>query len=722
MLHDGIFKFQDFADAFEDKEVEIFLQKMPEMVTFHVHCAPVGEWVTTNYQTQKFYKLANVQLNPADSAVGVPGAAALLDFFEKTLKSLNVESEMLTSHIVGNIRFNRPTLYVFPSGQGDCSLFGVTGFTMLIDGGFTPLPCFWNFVRHLERLDSIMVTRLNESNLWGVSSFFRKKVLQPIYPHIGYIFCNITEGKASPTDEMHKDCNDLLVSVIDIGQKILGDMKNIGLSPHQCLREPCITPLTLYHKVGHGTLDMFILSPPRESRILRDFLQHWSTNKESFSFVRTGSASQSGQDIAIPISHVMSICCLLIWKPAEPTENITRMLFPGSAPQSRIFEGLEKIKHLDVLSYPVCSRSSLRPTVVGKPQPKSSTDAAYKSVPRFRSVSPMQRKIKSTKQASIESNKGDSSESLLSSPLHKKIQNTKSVPRKDTNVDKKSKIEEKTIKKSDKSASQKSPVKKAKAKTTIKSVKKTVDEKSTQKVEKMDDESKNNYVQKHDFDNKDIDSLEEEKKDSEKESPEPSPKKQLFQETCKDDSEEVLQITMTEETSIEMSEEASEDLKSDVHIAEDEKRDSEKGSEHASPKKSVLPEHLKDEMEPDSLESYDHDADGDISKDSLELSENDERRVSTERVDDIHRSSESSPTFNTCVAKDVQMSADEVDADLQRSSDVSDFSTSVIESKTEDDKMFTSTDKESETFEPIISHSVDDRKDSKTEFTEETEK
>jgi len=45
------------------------------------------------------------------------------------------ESLLPASDIVGNIRFTSPCLYVFPAAQGDCAVFGVDGFNMLIDGG-----------------------------------------------------------------------------------------------------------------------------------------------------------------------------------------------------------------------------------------------------------------------------------------------------------------------------------------------------------------------------------------------------------------------------------------------------------------------------------------------------------------------------------------------------------------------------------------------------------
>ena len=178
----------------------------------------------------------------------------------------------------------------------------------------------------------------------------------------------------------------MLISVIGIGQEFLGNVKQIGLNPLHCLREPLdsIEPMTLYHKVGLGTLQMFILSPPRDNKILKEFLNHWSTGKESFSLVRTGSASHKRSDVAIPLSNLMSICCLLVWKPYDPNEEITRMLFPGSAPQSRIFEGLNKIEKLDIFCQQKCTQSSIKIS-------NQTKDVKPSKPNRFRSVSPISR-------------------------------------------------------------------------------------------------------------------------------------------------------------------------------------------------------------------------------------------------------------------------------------------------------------------------------------------
>ena len=116
--------------------------------------------------------LFHFDLNPPDSMTGVEGSAALLDFLSEKLRTnlatlcdeqcqtvQCLSGEQLDT--IGYVRLDRPTLYIFPGGQGDCALFGLdNGFSMLLDGGYLPAhKSFWNFVRHLERLDSIVVCK-----------------------------------------------------------------------------------------------------------------------------------------------------------------------------------------------------------------------------------------------------------------------------------------------------------------------------------------------------------------------------------------------------------------------------------------------------------------------------------------------------------------------------------------------------------------------------------
>lgn len=102
----------------------------------------------------------------------------------------------------------------------------------------------------------------------------------------------------------------------------------MGLAPQACRQDQ--HPLTLYHKVGHGTLEMYVLSPGR------------ANDEDS------------------------SVCVLLVWRPAKVSEPVTRILLPGSATQSVIFEGLKKLSHLSVLK----SRAVTAETRIGLKKPK----------------------------------------------------------------------------------------------------------------------------------------------------------------------------------------------------------------------------------------------------------------------------------------------------------------------------------------------------------------
>jgi hypothetical protein len=102
-----------------------------------------------------------------------------------------LEQLLEPSDVVGNIRFSHPTLYVFPGGQGDAALFGINGFNMLVDGGFARKACFWDFARHLDRLDAVLMTRLNNGNVNGISAVLSRKKQTHVYPQIGHFFCNL---------------------------------------------------------------------------------------------------------------------------------------------------------------------------------------------------------------------------------------------------------------------------------------------------------------------------------------------------------------------------------------------------------------------------------------------------------------------------------------------------------------------------------------------------
>ncbi|XP_042908330.1 microtubule-associated protein futsch [Parasteatoda tepidariorum] len=350
ILQNGTFAFDDFLEIFQQADVQ-----SQKRCNINIHCLEVGRWNSTSFSKDIFTSVANVAFNPPEKVQQVPGSEHLINCLRKVLTSQDLEEMMESSSLVGNIRFNRPTLYMFPAGQGDCALFGINGFNMLIDGGFNRKPCSWEFIRHLDRLDAVLVTRLCENNVCGMSTLMKRKSLNNTYPQIGYVFCNIPENKTpSPKEETPQD--NLIVSVVNEGNNFIRTLNELKLEPHQCWRDSAADPFVLYHKVGHGTLEMHVLSPPKDSKEMKEFISEWRSFKETF------SSTKSGLKSAVPLSHATSICAVLIWRPTDPKDTITRILFPGSAPQSKIFESLEKLKTLDVLSHPVVTKASLSVT------------------------------------------------------------------------------------------------------------------------------------------------------------------------------------------------------------------------------------------------------------------------------------------------------------------------------------------------------------------------
>ncbi|XP_054720969.1 microtubule-associated protein futsch-like [Uloborus diversus] len=362
MLQNGTFSFDEFLEIFQQADVQ-----SQKRCNINVHCAEVGMWNASNFAKDIFTKIANIALNPPGKVDKVPGSEHLMNALDRVLSSQALEEMMEASPLVGNIRFNRPTLYLFPAGQGDCALFGINGFNMLIDGGFNRRPCSWEFIRHLDRLDAVLVTRLCENNLCGMNTLMKRKALNNTYPQIGYVFCNIAENKTPSTKEENLlPQDDLTVSVVREGHNFVQTLNDLKLKPHQCWRDSAVEPFVLYHKVGHGTLEMHVLSPPRDSKEMKEFLTEWNAYKETFSCIKSGLRGK-GFESSIPLSHSTSICALLVWRPADPKDTISRILFPGSAPQNKIFESLEKLKTLDILNQPVVTKASLTTILVAKP-------------------------------------------------------------------------------------------------------------------------------------------------------------------------------------------------------------------------------------------------------------------------------------------------------------------------------------------------------------------
>jgi len=113
-----------------------------------------------------------------------------------------------------------------------------------------------------------------------------------------------------------------------------------------------IDPIILFQKMGVGKLEMYVLNPVKNSKEMQYFMQQWSgTSKDKAEFLLP-----NGQELDIPLSYFTSVSSLIVWHPANPTEKIIRVLFPGNSTQYNILEGLEKLKDLDFLKQPIVTQ------------------------------------------------------------------------------------------------------------------------------------------------------------------------------------------------------------------------------------------------------------------------------------------------------------------------------------------------------------------------------
>merc|ERR1712066_109126 len=361
ILQDGTYSFAEFTTAFEEYDVQRVIRSYENSISISVHCCQEGDWSQEKIQQQPFARLCQVEVNPDSQMNESEAVSQFINYMEPFLQPQSIQERLPPSDVVGNIRFSHPTLYVFPGGQGDSALFGINGFNMLIDGGFSRKACFWDFTRHLDRLDAILVTRMSDENTQGINAVLERKTVNPVYPQIGHLFANILEPKKDKEREKNDDDDrdKLLVNVIHEGNTMIENLRILNLKPQICFRDNVCDPINLYHKVGHGKLDMYVLNPSKDSREVREFLSRWHEDSGHLGKFKSG-INVDGKEVWLPIANLVSICALVVWYPANPNDTITRLLFPGSTPQHKVFKGLEKLKKLECLKQPVCSPSSIQ--------------------------------------------------------------------------------------------------------------------------------------------------------------------------------------------------------------------------------------------------------------------------------------------------------------------------------------------------------------------------
>merc|ERR1712042_315518 len=249
---------------------------------------------------------------------------------------------------------------------------------------------------------------MSDENTQGINAVLERKVAQPVYPQIGHLFANLLEPKKDREREKteDEDRDKLLVNVVHEGNTMIENLRVLNLKPQICFRDNNCDPINLYHKVGHGKLDMYVLNPSKESREVKEFLSRWGDDMGHLGKFKSG-INVDGKELWLPIANLVSICALLIWQPANPNDTITRLLFPGSTPQNKIFKGLEKLKRLECLKQPTCSPSSLKEAKSGRhsKDKRKAQKAETKSVQPDNSILERKEKLAKRRQEKLKKEK-----------------------------------------------------------------------------------------------------------------------------------------------------------------------------------------------------------------------------------------------------------------------------------------------------------------------------
>ncbi|KAM5237950.1 microtubule-associated protein 1S [Ctenodactylus gundi] len=351
LLQTGGFSCHHFLQVLGDTEIQDSLGSVSaplDLPTLTVTCPALGAWdqlarAVPSLQSRLQHQL---QLNPPAQLVASEGLRELLGCLAESLEPPS-PFELLEPPSSGDfLKLDPPCCYVFPGGLGDSAFFAVSDFTVLVNGGSNPRATFWKLLRHVDRVDAVLVTHAGADSLPGLNSLLRRKLEERreavavgeapgdalrrlVSPGLGVVFLGAREAVSR------------LLRGEDEAVLARSLLAQLGLAPVPLGRGPPSTPTVLLEKLGVGRLDLHVLPLGDSTR---------------------GSA-----------------CALLVWHPADPSDKVVRVLFPGCAPPARLLDGLARLQPLGFLREPVVTPQDLQgPRRAGSRESVGSKDSIKK--------------------------------------------------------------------------------------------------------------------------------------------------------------------------------------------------------------------------------------------------------------------------------------------------------------------------------------------------------
>ncbi|KAL4660903.1 microtubule-associated protein 1B-like [Arapaima gigas] len=432
----GSFSFHNFIDIFTDQEIGELLSTIhpDNRASLTIFCPEEDIWKRSNLEEHNLQDFIDVQLKTAAVLPEIEGLSEFTEYVMETMDDPSPFSLLEPPSSGGFLKLSKPCCYIFPGGCGDSTLFAVNGFNMLINGGSERKSCFWKLIRHVDRVDSILLTHLGDDNLPGINSVLQRKIAEQemdssqgimgssqsakhLSPDLGVVFSNVPENLKDFKPNLR------VRGAIEEASFLLEYLNKLSIKPEPLFRPAgnCIEPIVLFQKMGVGKLELYVLNPVENSKDLEYFLKQWSGSEQAFLPDRKGSD--------IPVSYLTSISSLIVWHPAAPSEKIIRVLFPGNATQQNILEGLKMVDHLNFLKQPVVTQAELSSMVQKEEKIKSKTE----SKESVRSTSGQSAALglrKHSKEETLEKAKTDDIESL-SGKTSKSDMKEKSAVKKD---------------------------------------------------------------------------------------------------------------------------------------------------------------------------------------------------------------------------------------------------------------------------------------------------